>query len=52
MQSFDLHDKVVFHDRDPYAEPLFVDPGGRDVGRQRHRGYREHLPTHAGGRTP
>ena len=29
MQSVALHDNLVFHDKDPYAEPLFVDKTGR-----------------------
>lgn len=29
MKSVALHDNLVFHDKDPYAEPLFVDKAGR-----------------------
>lgn len=29
MQSVSLHSNLVFHDSDPYAEPLFVDKTGR-----------------------
>lgn len=29
MKTVALHDNLVFHDRDPYAEPLFVDKTGR-----------------------
>jgi quercetin dioxygenase-like cupin family protein len=29
MQSIPLYDNWVFHDNDPYAEPLFVDDNGR-----------------------
>ena len=29
MLSIPLNDNVVFHDKDPYAEPLFVDKTGR-----------------------
>lgn len=29
MLSFSLHNDLVFHDKDPYAEPLFVDTSGR-----------------------
>ena len=29
MLSIPLHDNLIFHDRDPYAEPLFVDKDGR-----------------------
>ncbi|MCC7019917.1 MAG: cupin domain-containing protein [Ardenticatenales bacterium] len=29
MLSIALHDNVVFHDKDPNAEPLFVDKTGR-----------------------
>lgn len=29
MLAIPLHDNWVFHDKDPYAEPLFVDESGR-----------------------
>jgi quercetin dioxygenase-like cupin family protein len=29
MQSLSIHDNPVFHDTNPYAEPLFVAPTGR-----------------------
>ena len=29
MVSVQLHDNLVFHDKDPYAEPLSVDKTGR-----------------------
>lgn len=29
MLAIPLHDNWVFHDKDPYAEPLFVDENGR-----------------------
>ncbi|MCZ7672134.1 MAG: cupin domain-containing protein [Chloroflexi bacterium] len=29
MKSIMLHDNVVYHDTDPYADPLFVDETGR-----------------------
>ena len=29
MGSVQLHDNLVFHDKDPYAEPLSVDKMGR-----------------------
>lgn len=29
MLSIALHENVVFHDRDPFAEPLLVDAAGR-----------------------
>ncbi len=29
MQTISLHDKVIFHDNNPYAEPLFVDKDSR-----------------------
>ena len=49
MQSFDLHDKVVFHDRDPYAEPLFVDKTGRILrfALQPGQSVREHMAPHS-----
>jgi quercetin dioxygenase-like cupin family protein len=49
MQSFDLHDNVVFHDRDPYAEPLFVDKTGRILrfALQPGQAVREHMAPHS-----
>jgi quercetin dioxygenase-like cupin family protein len=29
MQSLPIHENLVFHDSNPYAEPLFVAPTGR-----------------------
>ncbi len=29
MQSWSIHENLVFHDPNPYAEPLFVSPTGR-----------------------
>lgn len=29
MQSIQLYENIVFHNQDPYAEPLFVDGSGR-----------------------
>jgi quercetin dioxygenase-like cupin family protein len=29
MIAIPLHDNLVFHDKNPYAEPLFVDKSGR-----------------------
>ena len=29
MKAITLHDNVVFHDTNPYAEPLFIDQTGR-----------------------
>jgi len=29
MKPIMLHDAVVFHEKDPFAEPLFVDQSGR-----------------------
>ena len=29
MQSLSIHENPVFHDSNPYAEPLFVAPTGR-----------------------
>jgi quercetin dioxygenase-like cupin family protein len=49
MQSFNLHDNVVFHDKDPYAEPLFVDKTGRILRFALHPGQsvREHMAPHS-----
>jgi quercetin dioxygenase-like cupin family protein len=29
MKTVMLHDNITYHDNDPFAEPLFVDPTGR-----------------------
>lgn len=29
MKSVSIYENLVFHDANPYAEPLFVDPAGR-----------------------
>ena len=29
MQSLSIHENLVYHDPNPYAEPLFVSPTGR-----------------------
>ena len=29
MKAFSVHEKLVFHDKNPYAEPLVVDEEGR-----------------------
>jgi quercetin dioxygenase-like cupin family protein len=29
MRTMNLFDNLVFHDKDPYAQPLFVDDAGR-----------------------
>lgn len=44
MQSFALHDNLVFHDANPYAEPLFVEKTGRVLRFALHPGQvvREH----------
>jgi quercetin dioxygenase-like cupin family protein len=49
MLSIPLHDNVVFHDRDPYAEPLFVDKTGRILrfALQPGQSVREHMAPHS-----
>lgn len=49
MLSIPLHDNLVFHDKDPYAEPLFVDKTGRILRFTLKPGQsvREHMAPHS-----
>ena len=49
MLSIPLHDNLIFHDRDPYAEPLFVDKDGRILrfALKPGQSVREHMVPHS-----
>jgi quercetin dioxygenase-like cupin family protein len=49
MLSIPLHDNLVFHDKDPYAEPLFVDKTSRILRFTLKPGQsvREHMAPHS-----
>lgn len=49
MLSIPLHDNVIFHDKDPYAEPLFVALDGRILrfALQPGQSVREHMAPHS-----
>ena len=49
MLSIPLHDNLVFHDTDPYAEPLFVDKRSRilRVALKPGQSVREHVAPHS-----
>ncbi len=49
MLSISLHENAVFHDKDPYAEPLFVDKDGRILRFALNPGQsvREHMAPHS-----
>lgn len=49
MLSIPLHDNLVFHDKDPYAEPLFVDTTSRILrfALKPGQSVREHMAPHS-----
>jgi len=49
MISIPLNDNLVFHERDPYAEPLFVDKTGRILrfALKPGQSVREHMAPHS-----
>jgi len=49
MISIPLHDNLVFHDKDPYAEPLFVDKTSRILrfALKPGQSVREHMAPHS-----